>query len=130
MLTARLVLGAAFGGLIVLMAGCGGSGAAKATGGDSARGKALYISLTCDGCHTLTGIRGTGPTFKGLAGSRVKLKSGKTVTADENYLFESIETPNKELVSTYSALMESAIKPHAVTEQDARDLIAFIKTVR
>jgi hypothetical protein len=60
----------------------------------------------------------------------VRLKSGKTLTADEDYLYESIETPNKELVSTYSALMESAIKPHAVSQQDPRDLIAFIKTVR
>lgn len=76
-------------------------------------------TLTCDGCHTLTGIRGTGPTFKGLAGSQVKLKSGKTVTADEDYLLESIDTPDKEIVSTYSALMETAIKPHSVSQQDA-----------
>jgi len=26
--------------------------------------------------------------------------------------------------------MEAVIKPHSVSEQDARDLIAFIKTVR
>jgi len=94
------------------------------------RGKALYTSLTCDGCHTLTGIRATGPTFRGLAGSQVKLKSGKTVTADDDYLFESIETPNKEIVASFSALMEAVIKPHSVSERDARDLIAFIKTVR
>ena len=126
MLTKWLVLGAA----VLVVAGCGQNDSAKTTGGDATHGKILYTSLTCDGCHTLTGTRGTGPTFKGLAGSQVKLKSGKTVTADEDYLYESIETPNKELVSTYSALMESAIKPHAVSQQDARDLIAFIKTVR
>jgi len=125
-LTKRLVLVSA----LLVVAGCGQNDSAKMTGGDAARGKILYTSLTCDGCHTLAGTRGTGPTFKGLAGSQVKLKSGKTVTADEDYLYESIETPNKELVSTYSALMESAIKPHAVSQQDARDLIAFIKTVR
>jgi cytochrome c oxidase subunit 2 len=125
-LTKLLVLGA----VLLVAAGCGQSDSAKTTGGDATRGKFLYTSLTCDGCHTLTGTRATGPTFKGLVGSQVKLKSGKTVTADEDYLYESIETPNKELVSTYSALMESAIKPHAVSQQDARDLIAFIKTVR
>jgi hypothetical protein len=54
----------------------------------------------------------------------------KTVTADDDYLSESIETPNKEIVASFSALMEAVIKPHAVSEQDARDLIAFIKTVR
>jgi cytochrome c oxidase subunit II len=123
------VLFAALGGLIMLTAGCGGSGGST-TAGSSARGKALYTSLTCDGCHTLTGIRATGPTFRGLAGSQVKLKSSKTVTADDDYLFESIETPNKEIVASFSALMEAVIKPHSVSEQDARDLIAFIKTVR
>jgi hypothetical protein len=97
--------------------------------GPSARKGALHVAHLRR-CHTLTGTRATGPTFKGLVGSQVKLKSGKTVTADENYLYESIETSNKELVSTYSALMESTIKPHAVSQPDARDLIAFIKTVR
>ena len=114
----------------MLTAGCGGSGGSTPTAGSSAQGKALYTSLTCDGCHTLTGIRATGPTFRVLAGSQVKLKSGKTVTADDDYLSESIETPNKEIVASFSALMEAVIKPHAVSEQDARDLIAFIKTVR
>jgi cytochrome c oxidase subunit 2 len=125
-LTKWFVLGAA----LLVVSGCGHNDSVTTTGGDAARGKILYTSLTCEGCHTLTGIRGTGPTFKGLAGSQVKLKSGKTLTVDEDYLYESIETPNKELVSTYSALMESAIKPHSVSQQDARDLIAFIKTVR
>jgi cytochrome c oxidase subunit II len=129
-LTHRCALFAALGGLIMLTAGCGGSGGSTPTAGNSARGKALYTSLTCDGCHTLTGIRATGPTFRGLAGSQVKLKSGKTVTADDDYLFESIETPNKEIVASFSALMEAVIKPHSVSEEDARDLIAFIKTVR
>ena len=107
----------------MLTAGCGGSGGSTPPAGSSARGKALYTSLTCDGCHTLTGIRATGPTFRGLAGSHVKLKSGKTVTADDDYLFESIETPNKEIVASFSALMEAVIKPHSVSERDARDLI-------
>ena len=116
--------------LIVLAAGCGGGHNAKAQGGNAARGKLLYVSRTCDGCHSLNGVRGTGPTWKGLAGSRVKLEGGKTVTADDAYLLESIETPNKEIVSTYAPLMTSVIKPHSVSNRDARDLIAFIKTVR
>ena len=99
------MLFAALGGLIMLTARCGGSGGSTPTAGSSARGKALYTSLTCDGCHTLTGIRANGPTFRGLAGSQVKLKSGKTVTADDDYLSESIETPNKEIVASFSALM-------------------------
>src|SRR6478672_11061594 len=43
-----------------------GGGAA----GDAVKGKALYTSLGCVGCHSIDGSSGTGPTFKGLAGSQ------------------------------------------------------------
>ena len=35
-------------------------------GGAAATGASLYQSLGCVGCHSLTGAKGTGPTFKGL----------------------------------------------------------------
>ena len=38
--------------------------------------------------------KGTGPTWKGLYGSEVKLVDGTTVTADETYLKESITDPS------------------------------------
>ena len=62
-----------------------------------ATGKDLYTSLGCQGCHTLDGTKATGPTFKGLFGSKVKLASGQTVTADEAYLLESILDPDKQI---------------------------------
>src|SRR6266699_1267681 len=105
--TTHLAPGATLAVLSVLAAGCGGGHNAKAQGGDAARGRLLYVSLACSACHSLNGEGGTGPTFRGLAGSRVKLEGGKTVTADDAYLLESIETPNTEIVSTYSPVMPS-----------------------
>ena len=64
-------------------------GGAK-TGGT---GKDLFTSLGCQSCHTLDGTKATGPTFKGLFGSKVRLTIGQTVTADEQYLLERSSTP-------------------------------------
>ena len=108
------------------------TGATTTTGttaaGDADHGKALYTSLGCVGCHTLSGEKSTGPTFKGLAGSQVKLADGSTVTADDAYLLESITDPDKQIAAGYSAgIMSSVIKPGQVSRDDANDLVAFIK---
>ena len=59
------------------------------------KGKALYGQLGCIGCHSVDGSREgrTGPSWLGLFGSKRKLLTGETVTADEVYLRESILNP-------------------------------------
>ena len=42
-----------------------------------AQGKTLSNKFGCEGCHTLTGEKSTGPTWKGLAGRNVRLTTGK-----------------------------------------------------
>ena len=102
-----------------------------AGGGDAAHGMALYTSLGCIGCHTLDGSKSAGPTFKGLAGSQVKLTSGQTVTADDAYLLESIMDPDKQVVEGFGpGVMSAVIKPGQVSQTDAASLVAFIKTVK
>jgi cytochrome c2 len=100
-------------------------------GGDAEKGKALYASLGCQGCHSLDGSKGAGPTFQGLAGRETKLADGTTLTADDAYLLESIVDPDKQIVAGFSpGIMSSVIKPGQVSQADAADLIAFIKTVK
>ena len=100
-------------------------------GGDAVKGKALYTSLGCQGCHSLDGGAGAGPTFKGLAGRETKLSDGTTLTADDAYLLQSILDPDTQIVAGFSAgVMSSVIKPGQVSREDAADLIAFIKTVK
>jgi cytochrome c2 len=101
------------------------------SGGDATKGKALFASLGCASCHSIDGSSGVGPTLKGLFGSKVQLTNGKTVTADDAYLLEAIEDPDAEIVQGYQpGIMSGVIKPHQVAEADARDLIAYIKTLK
>jgi cytochrome c2 len=107
-------------------AGGGGGG-----GGDAAKGQQLYASLGCQGCHTVNGQNATGPTFKGLDGSKVALTDGKTVTADDPYLLESIEDPDAQIVKGYAkGVMSSVIKKGQVSKSDAQALVAYIRTLK
>jgi len=99
--------------------------------GDAAHGKQLYTSLGCTTCHSIDGSKRVGPTFKGLYGSQVKLTNGKTVTADPAYLLQSIEDPDALIKQGYQpGIMSSVIKPHSVSQSDASDLIAYIKSLK
>lgn len=113
---------------IVLLAGaCGG----QEVSGPAARGRSLASEKGCVNCHSTDGSRSVGPTWKGLAGSRVELSDGTTVRADEAYLKESIQQPSAKTVQGFPAgLMESVIKPDSITDRQAADLIAYIKTLK
>jgi cytochrome c2 len=94
---------------------------------DIAQGKGLYTSLGCVGCHSLDGAKGTGPTFKGLAGSQVMLTDGTTVTADDAYLTRSIDDPDAQIVDGYQpGIMSAVIKKGSVSPDDTKALVAFI----
>ena len=98
-------------------------------GGLAATGAKLYASLGCSGCHSLTGAKGVGPTFKGLYGSQVQLSNGQTVTANEAYLLESILNPDKQIVKGFpKGVMSATIPPGSVPTAKAKALIAFIKS--
>ena len=65
------------------------------------RGEKQVKASGCTGCHSLDGSARPGPTWKGLAGSQVKLADGSTVTADDEYLLESIADPNAQVVEGF-----------------------------
>ena len=131
--------------LTLLAGGCGGSGAAHegttaATGtgtgtggGEVAQGSRLYESDGCAGCHSLDGTRLTGPSWKGLAGSRVQLSDGRSVIADDAYLTRHIVEPNALTVRGYPAdVMQEAIEELDLGRHpaDVKALVAFIDSLR
>jgi mono/diheme cytochrome c family protein len=142
----KLVTGADAASVAAYVASVAGAGAASqgapptltapSTGGGggatgSAAGAALYTSLGCSGCHSLTGAKGTGPTFKGLYGSKVQLSTGQTVTANDTYLLESILDPDKQIVKGFQkGIMSATIRPGSVPEAKAKALVEFIKSKR
>jgi len=91
-------------------------------------GQGLYATLGCQGCHSLDGSKSTGPTFKGLSGSKVQLTNGKTVTADDKYLIDSIVDPDLDIVKGYQpGIMTSVIKKGQISQDQAKELVDFIK---
>lgn len=98
--------------------------------GPAPRGEALAAEKGCLNCHSTDGSKSVGPTWKGLAGSPVRLADGTTVRADEAYLKESIQQPSAKTVEGFQpGLMESVIKPGSITDEQAAALIAYIETL-
>jgi cytochrome c oxidase subunit 2 len=93
-----------------------------------ASGAELFNQLACQTCHVAAPNRPTrGPALKGLFGSQVKLASGETATADDNYIRESILNPTAKLVAGYDPIMPTY--QGQVSEEQLLQLISYIKSL-
>jgi cytochrome c2 len=112
----------------------GATTTSSAPAGNAANGKTLFTAKSCAGCHSIDGTFIAGPTLKGVAGSKVMLSDGSTVTADDAYLLQSIEDPGAKVVKCNGcgppSPMLSAIPKGSVAPADAADLVAYIKTLK
>jgi cytochrome c oxidase subunit 2 len=88
-------------------------------------GQALFAQFRCHTCHE--NGAGYGPALAGLYGRRAALASGHVVTADENYLRESIVNPLAKLKPGYQPLMPSY--KEQLTEPQLNQLIEYIKSL-
>jgi cytochrome c oxidase subunit 2 len=70
----------------------------------AATGARLFQSQGCASCHTDRNTE-RGPSLAGLFGKQVRLQDGKVITADENYIRESIVNPRAKIVSGYRPIM-------------------------
>lgn len=99
-----------------------------------ARGQQLAAQFACAACHSTTGQQGAGPTWKGLAGSQRTLDNGQTVTADDEYLRQSILQPDAQIVTGFSrGTMSGAVAAFSsqLQQPDNVDaLIAYIKSLQ
>lgn len=90
-------------------------------------GAELYKSRGCAQCHSVDGMVVTGPTWKDLYGSDVKLTNGQTVVADEAYIRESILYPNAKIHQGFQPVMPSYLG--SMKERDINALIAYMKSI-
>lgn len=71
-----------------------------------AEGAALFRAAGCSGCHG-PGSSVHAPELRGLYGRPVPLSDGSTVSADDNYLLDSILEPEKQIVRGFAPIMPS-----------------------
>ena len=97
----------------------------------------------CVGCHSIDGNPGVGPTWLGLFGRQEQMTDGTTITADDEYLRESILNPNAKIVAGFNpnimpqnyadqfAARQAEIQSAEGIDIDIiADMIAYIKTLQ
>jgi cytochrome c oxidase subunit 2 len=89
-------------------------------------GELLYTQKACNGCHSIDGAPGVGPTLLGLFGKEETMTDGTRLVADENYLRESILVPAAKVVEGYQPIMP----PIPLTDREVDGLIEYIKTLQ
>ncbi len=94
----------------------------------AARGQVLAESTGCLACHSIDGTPGSGPTWRGVAGSSRPQTTGETVIADDAYLFGSIVDPANQIVEGYEAIMPPDYG-ETLTETEVEDLVEYVKSL-
>ena len=94
------------------------------TGGNVARGRAAISKYGCAGCHTIPGVENAiatvGPTLDRI-GSRPRLRRDIPNTPDN--IMKWLQRPQQiDPMSTMPSM--------GVTDEDARDIAAFLYTLR
>ena len=96
------------------------------TGPLSASGEKIFAELGCVTCHR-NDNQGRGPNLQGVFGKPVLLEDGRTVTADENYIRESILDPGAKIVNGYKPVMPTF--QGLVSEEQLSALVAYVKSL-
>lgn len=91
------------------------------------RGEALVTRNGCTACHSADGSRGVGPSFAGLWMDDRTMQDGEVITADENYIRESIIYPNEKITEGYDPVMPSY--EGIISDRQIDDIIEYIKTL-
>jgi cytochrome c553 len=89
----------------------------------AAEGRSIANSNGCGACHGTDGQGSVGPPFVGLYGSTVQLDDGTTVTADRDYLIESIKDPAAKKTDGFRIPMPT----NRLTDDEIDKVVAYIE---
>jgi cytochrome c oxidase subunit 2 len=89
-------------------------------------GERLFHDRGCSGCHS-PNSQFHAPLLQGLYRKPVPLADGTMVTADDQYLRDSILQPGKQITAGYANIMPS-FSGH-LTEEEIMQLIAYVKAI-
>lgn len=88
------------------------------------RGEALFQSRGCNGCHGAN-AHVVAPALRGVFGNTVQLASGETITADEQYVMESILDPQAKVVAGYEPIMPTF--QGLLSTEELAQLVTYVK---
>ncbi|HJT81727.1 MAG TPA: cytochrome c oxidase subunit II [Chthoniobacterales bacterium] len=92
-----------------------------------AAGERAFRARGCSGCHAPeAAIRA--PLLDGIYGKQVPLSDSTLVTANEQYLRDSILLPNKQITAGYEAIMPTF--QGQISEEELNAIIAYLKSQR
>lgn len=92
----------------------------------ASQGEKLFQKYACNTCHT-GDASGRGPILQGLYGTPVRLNDGRMITADENYIRESILQPQAKVVAGFGPIMPTF--QGQVNEDDLLKLVAYVRSL-
>jgi cytochrome c oxidase subunit II len=100
------------------------------SGGDPVDiGRRLYEKKGCNACHSLDGSRKLGPSFKGSWGTEITTGGGQKITFDENYVRESLMTPNAKSRADFATMVGTMPSFEGqLKEREIEGIIAWLKT--
>jgi cytochrome c oxidase subunit 2 len=78
----------------------------SADGSLAAKGQQALLKYRCLSCHSAS-ASARAPDLAQLPGSRVPLRDGRSVVADDNYIRESILNPSAKVVAGHADIMPS-----------------------
>lgn len=108
-----------------------GGGATVARDSMADAGRKHYESKGCVACHSVDGSAKVGPSHKGIYGRKeIVIADGKEkeITVDDNYLRESIETPNAKVVKGFGPVMPTF--KGLITETEMNEILAYLKSLK
>jgi cytochrome c oxidase subunit 2 len=101
--------------------------AAQPEGDDLAKeGETVFRARGCSGCHSETS-KIHAPKLNGLYGRKVQLSDGRTVTADEAYLRDSMLMPRRDVAAGFEPIMPSYAG--ILTDGEIISLTAYIRSL-
>lgn len=90
-------------------------------------GSRLFMR-NCSTCHNITSVTKIGPGLAGVFGKKRSFDNAADLVANEDYIRESILTPNSKIVKGFPGKMNSFAG--LISEKEINYLIEYIKTLK
>jgi len=95
-------------------------------------GFAVLQNNACTGCHSIDGSKLVGPSFKGLFGSTIEVKTNGVlhkVKVDEEYIKTSVYDPDKDIAKDFTS---GIMKPYKniIKDSDLKLINEYLKTLK